>query len=128
MIERKLIRVLLVDDSSIFRKSIKQNLNSFREINIIGECSDGSLVIDFIQCNEVDVILMDISMKIMGGIEATKLVKDIYPSVKVIVLTSHDEQYYSDEMLLAGASVFLSKWRVTFSEIQQTIVSVFNEG
>ena len=123
----KRIKVLLVDDSSVYRMAIKQNLNSFKEIEIVGECVDGSLVLDFLERHLVDVVLMDVSMKNVGGIEATKLVKYNHPEIKVIALSSHGEPY-STQMFEAGASSFLSKWEATLKQLQQTIISVFEDA
>tara|TARA_B100000809_G_C15129788_1_gene527835 strand:- start:1717 stop:2076 length:360 start_codon:yes stop_codon:yes gene_type:complete len=104
-----MIKVLLVDDSAAIRKAIKQFLPEKGAISVVGECSDGKDVLDFLSSNEVDVILMDFSMKHVGGVEATGLVSKTHPTVKTIGFSSHTLETYKKDMLDAGASDYIVK-------------------
>ena len=119
----RMIKVLIVDDSAIIRKSFKELMKDYEQIDVIGECSDGNEVLDFLRSTKVDVILMDIKMKDMNGIEATKLVKEKYPMVKVIAFTMYDEEIFREKMIEAGASAYLLK-ETEIDEIIDTIQSI----
>ena len=111
----------MVDDMVIIRRSVRQMLDCCEEINVVGECSDGNEVLDFLHSTKVDVILMDIKMKDMGGIEATKLVKKKYPMVKVIAFTMYNDEIFQKKMMEAGASACLSK-NAGLNEIREAIL------
>jgi two-component system response regulator DegU len=104
-----MINVLLVDDSAIFRKATKQLLPEKDVISVVGECSDGKEVIGFLNSYEVNVILMDVSMKHIGGVEASELVSKTHPEVKIIGFSSHTQETYKKDMFDAGASDYIVK-------------------
>lgn len=104
-----MINVLLVDDSPLMRTGIRKVLGEFESMQVAGECEDGDEVLDFLSEHEVDVILMDIDMKRMDGIDATKLVKESYPHVKVIGFSTHSGDSLGKAMRRAGASAYLEK-------------------
>ncbi|MBQ21647.1 MAG: hypothetical protein CMD31_12905 [Flavobacteriales bacterium] len=108
-----MIKVLLVDDSAIVRKAIKTILNRHPEIQVIGECKDGEEVIPFLQHQKPDVILMDSNMPVLNGIEATKLVNHLFPEIKVIGLSCHDDIVTKNAFFENGAVGFLSKYETT---------------
>ena len=105
-----MIKVLLVDDNASVRESIKYNLDKHPKIQIIGECKDGKEVIPFLQRLKPDVILMDYRMPILNGIETTKLVKDLFPKIKVIGFSCNDDIITKEAFLKNGAAGFLSKY------------------
>ncbi len=105
-----MIKVLLVDDSAIVRKTIKTTLHNHPEIQVIGECEDGKEVIPLLQHLKPDVILMDYRMPILNGIETTKLVKDLFPEIKVIGFSCNDDIITKEAFLKNGAVEFLSKY------------------
>jgi len=105
-----MIKVLLVDDSVIIRKSIKTVLDNQSEILVIGECKDGTEVIPFLQQMKPDVILMDYRMPVLNGVEATKLVKDLFPEIKVIGFSCNDDIMTKEAFFENGAVEFLSKY------------------
>lgn len=105
-----MIKVLLVDDSAIVRKSIKSTLDKQSEIQVIGECIDGKEVIPFLQHIKPDVILMDNNMPILNGVETTRLVKKKFPEIKIIGFSCDDSICSRKEFLESGADEFLSKF------------------
>ena len=104
-----MINLLLVDDHKIIRDGIKALLSDINGIQIVGECNNGVEVLDKMSKEAVDVILMDINMPKLNGIEATKTVVDKYPKTNVLALTMHNEEIYISKMLKAGASGYVLK-------------------
>tara|TARA_R110002072_G_scaffold288828_1_gene455105 strand:+ start:4021 stop:4386 length:366 start_codon:yes stop_codon:yes gene_type:complete len=104
-----MIKVLLVDDMSLIRKSIKSLIHNARNINIIGECKNGQEAIDFVKQNQTDVILMDIVMPKLDGFKATKIIMNLFPEIKIIAHSSHNDDDYVKKMLEAGAVDYLIK-------------------
>jgi DNA-binding NarL/FixJ family response regulator len=104
------IRVLLVDDSRLTRISIKTTLNTVREtIELVGEAEEGQQAIEMVgRCNP-HVILMDIGMPIMDGVRATQEIKQKYPDVKVVMLTSHDNEEDVLDAFNSGANSYCLK-------------------
>ena len=103
------IRILIADDHKLFREGIKRIINLEEDMEVIAECSDGSGVIEEYEGTAPEVILMDINMPNMNGVEATKKVKEIFPESQVIILSIHDDEGYVFETLRAGASGYLLK-------------------
>jgi len=104
-----MIRVLIVDDQALIREGLSLMLDLYDEIEIVGEASNGKEAIDFVEKEEVDVILMDIRMPIMDGVEATKVIKDRYPDTKIIILTTFNEDEYIFKGLKNGADSYILK-------------------
>ena len=122
-----MIKVLLVDDHSIIRDGIKAMLYGDDKIHFVGECSDGSEVVDFLSKNDVDIVLMDINMPKMNGIDATKLVMDKFPGSKIIALTMHNEEGYITKILKAGAVGYVLK-NTGKDELIEAIEQVYEGG
>ena len=103
------VRVLLVDDDDLMRAGLKSVLSSDETIEVVGEAGDGRAALDEIRKLRPDLVLMDIRMPELDGISATREVLAVEPSVKVVVLTTFEEDDYIFEALSAGASGFLLK-------------------
>jgi two-component system, NarL family, response regulator NreC len=103
------IRVLLADDHTILRAGVRMMLNAQPDIEVVGEASDGRHAITEAQRLQPDVILMDITMPDLNGIEATRHVKRLLPDVRVLVLTMHENEEYLFQVLRAGASGYMLK-------------------
>ncbi|MFO1471066.1 MAG: response regulator [Turneriella sp.] len=101
-------RVLIVDDSGYMRQVIRRHLES-KGFEVIGEASDGSEVMALAESLKPDLITMDLSMKNLGGIDATKLVKKALPDTKVIVVSALGESRFIKEAVAAGAHDFIIK-------------------
>lgn len=121
-----MIKVLLVDDHKILRDGIKALFKNSKEVKVIGECDDGSQVLGFVQNNDTDVILMDIMMSDINGIETTKLVKEAIPNMKILALSMHNDYSYIQQMLEAGAHGYILK--NTSSEEMLTAIHRVYEG
>ena len=103
------IHILLADDHAILRAGLKMMLNAQPDMEVIGEAHDGRQALHEALRLHPDVILMDITMPDMNGIEATRQVKKQLPDVKVLILTMHENDEYVFQALRAGASGYLLK-------------------
>jgi NarL family two-component system response regulator LiaR len=100
---------MLVDDHAIVRKGIAMALNEAQDIDIAGEAEDGKMAVDMAGKILPDVVLMDISMPVMDGIEATRLIHQKHPDVRVIGLSMFEEGEQSAAIRKAGACAYLTK-------------------
>ena len=105
----EIIRVLLADDHTIFRAGVRMLLDLEPDIEVIGEAVEGSQAVDLTAELLPDVVLMDIAMPQMDGLESTKQIKAEFPNIHVLVLTMHRSDEYLFEMLKAGASGYIIK-------------------
>jgi DNA-binding NarL/FixJ family response regulator len=103
------VRVLLVDDDDLMRAGLRSVLSSDEAIEIVGEAGDGREAIEQIHALHPDLVLMDIRMPGVDGISATREALDLAPDVKVVVLTTFEQDDYIFDALNAGASGFLLK-------------------
>ncbi len=104
-----MINVLLVDDHHLVRVGINKILSSVKGLNVVGECETGEEAIKFCRKHEPDVLLMDMDMPGMGGLEATKKIIRFAPDVKIIVLTAHTEDPFPSKVMQMGAAGYLTK-------------------
>lgn len=104
-----MIKILLVDDQMILAEGIKSVLETCPDFEVLGIASDGTEAIDFVMQSRPDVILMDIRMPNMNGVVATKRIKEIDESIKIIVLTTFDDSDYILSAINNGASGYLLK-------------------
>ena len=104
-----MINILLVDDHELVRTGIRKILTEVRGVNVIAEMQSGEDAIKFCRHTEPDVILMDIDMPGMGGLEATKKICRLCPDAKVIILTAHSEDPFPSKVMKIGASGYLTK-------------------
>ncbi len=100
-------QVLIVDDRSAVRQALQALLALWPDVECVGEAADGQEGVKLAAEKRPDVVLMDVQMRGMGGLEATRLIKSEQPEVRVVVLTLHSE--YEDDALAAGADAFLVK-------------------
>lgn len=122
-----MIRVLIVDDQALIREGLSLMLDLYDEIEIAGEASNGKEAIEFVEREEVDVILMDIRMPVMDGVEATKVIKEKHPNIKIIILTTFNEDEYIFKGLKNGADSYILK-DVSSKELVNIIKSVNSGG
>lgn len=105
----KPIKVIIVDDHQVVLEGFIARLESENEIDVVGTASNGLAAIDSVKQHQPDVVLMDISMPIMNGIEATELIKEEFPHVKVLMLTMHDNREYIMNVMQSGAVGYMLK-------------------
>jgi DNA-binding NarL/FixJ family response regulator len=103
------VRVLLVDDQALVRAGFRMILDAESDIEVIGEAGDGAEAVEFVRLHGTDVVLMDVRMPNLDGIEATRRILGLEGDTKVLMLTTFDMDEYVYEALRAGASGFLLK-------------------
>jgi two-component system, NarL family, response regulator NreC len=103
------IKILLVDDNKIVIEGIRSLLSSEKELTVVGEANDGLEAIELVLTLKPDMVIMDISMPNMNGIDATREILSINPKIKVIALSVHSEWAYVADMIESGASGYLLK-------------------
>ena len=103
------IRLLLVDDHEVVRSGLRMLLENEADLNIVGEADTGEKALEMVGTLKPDVVIMDITLPDISGIEITKRVKEECPAVAVVALTIHEDQQYFFEMLQAGASGYVPK-------------------
>ena len=104
-----MIRLIITDDHPVIRNGIKAILDDVKDITIVAEVSDGTELIEILEHTAADIILMDINMPNMNGIEATRIVSGKYPDVKVITFSQYDEKRFVKQALKSGASGYMLK-------------------
>ena len=122
-----MIRVLVVDDHAILRDGIRSLLESQEDILVVGEAENGLEVIEFLKSGLPDIVLMDISMPQMNGLEATRYIHEHYPQLKVLILTQHDNYEYIAPALQAGAAGYVLK-RSGRRELLHALRQVHEQG
>ncbi|MBN2555194.1 MAG: response regulator transcription factor [Anaerolineales bacterium] len=103
------IRLLLVDDHAILREGLRAMLNYYEDVEIVGEAEDGEMALEQVQDLAPDVVLMDIAMPGMSGLEATRIIRELYPETHVLVLSQYEDKLYVLPLLKAGASGYVLK-------------------
>lgn len=104
-----MIRVLVADDHAIVREGIKQILADQADMRLVGEAENGQEVLRAVRAGEVDLVLLDMSMPGRSGIELIKEIKRVQPSLRVLVLSMHEEEQYAVRAIKAGAQGYLTK-------------------
>lgn len=105
----KPLQIVLADDHTMFRAGIRKLLERVEGVSIMGEVADGLELLEFLKAHTPDVILLDISMPQMRGLEAMREIKRRHPGVKVIILTMHRKKEFVRQALMEGADGFLLK-------------------
>lgn len=120
-----MIKVMIVDDHAIVREGMKKILSLCTGIEIVSEASNGREALEVLEIQPVDIVLIDIRMPVMDGVKATKYIKDRYPNIKVIILTTFNEDEYIFEGLKNGADGYILK-SITPAEVIEGIKSVYS--
>lgn len=103
------VRVLLADDHAILREGLKALINVHPDMEVVGEATDGKAACDRTKELHPDVVVMDVSMPNVNGVQATRDVRRQWPNVRVLALTVHEERSYLRELMEAGASGYVLK-------------------
>jgi DNA-binding NarL/FixJ family response regulator len=127
MTEETTTRVMVVDDHAVTRHGVVLLCNAADGIEVVGEASDGQEAIERIGRIMPDVVLMDVDMPRRDGISATREIRQLHPSIGVVVLTVHEDQETIFEAIKAGASGYLPK-SATLDEIQRAVKAVAAGG
>lgn len=120
-----LIRVTIVDDHEIFRSGLKMVINKLGYAKVVAEAADGVEFLELLEQEETDIVLMDIEMPRLNGIEATKKAIERMPSIKIIALTMFKEDAYIQSMIEAGVKGFLIK-NIRKEVLDRALQAVYN--
>ena len=120
------ISLVIADDHEIFRDGLALMLSKQKHITLMGQAEDGKELIELVKLNHADIVLVDIKMPRMDGIEATKLLTASFPEVRIIALSMYDEENLIIEMLEAGAKGYLLK-NADKQEILDAIEQVYDD-
>jgi two-component system response regulator NreC len=123
--ERMAIRVLLADDHKIVRDGLKSLLEKDNELKVVGEAANGQVAVELCRELSPDVVVMDIGMPVMNGIEATEKIIADHPQSKVVGLSMHSDRRFVASMLEAGASGYLLK-DCAFDQLVEAIHTVLD--
>lgn len=118
-----MIRVLIADDHTVVRSGTKRLLEETEDIGVVAEASDGREAISEYKRVRPDVVILDISMPVMDGIDTCKHLKALYPDAKILILTVHPEDQYAVRLLYAGALGYITK-RASAAELQEAVRQV----
>lgn len=121
------IKYIITDDHKIFRHGLKYALTDDPEIQYVGEAENGKELLELLKTTIPDVVLLDLKMPIMDGIEAVKQIRPLYPDVRILMLTSHDDEHFVLHLIELGANGYLIK-NAEPNEIKKAIHSVYNHG
>jgi two-component system response regulator NreC len=102
-------RILIADDHDVVRSGLKGLLQRVPTLSVVGEAANGEEAVRLAERFKPDIVIMDISMPVLNGIEATRQIKTAQPEVKVIILSVHEDEEYAYQILRAGASGYLLK-------------------
>jgi DNA-binding NarL/FixJ family response regulator len=102
-------KVLIADDHRIFRECLTRLLQELPGLEVVGNAEDGLQAIELATILNPDIVIMDVDMPHMNGIEATRNIAKVYPLVRIIGLSMHDQKAIAAQMLAAGAALFLTK-------------------
>ena len=121
----KEVRVLITDDKRAARQGLKALLARVPEVEVVGEAANGQEAVELTAECQPDVVLMDVKMSVMDGLEATRLIKHQWPAIKIIALTINPR--YRQKALAAGADLFLLKGE-TAESLQRAILQSKYKG
>jgi DNA-binding NarL/FixJ family response regulator len=124
---KNIVKIIIVDDHEIFRSGLKMVLGKLDYVKVVGEAANGQDFLDLIRKTSCDIVLMDIEMPIMSGIDATKIALKEIPTLKVISLTMFTEDDYVQSMMDAGVKGFLVK-NINKETLHKAITAVAGGG
>jgi len=121
------MKLVIADDSLPMREIIKTKIEGFDQVKVVGEAINGLMAVEMVKELDPDLIILDIHMPVMGGIEVLKLVKKAQLRTKVCILTNYSYQPYRSKCLTLGADYFLSKTD-DFEQLSVVIANVLSEN
>lgn len=121
------IKLCIVEDYSLTRIALKYALNQYDDIDIVADFEDAESCLDFLINNKVDMVIMDLGLPNMDGLEATKIIKEKFPETKVIIVTSHETDEEVLTALVSGANAYTLK-DIEFSDLYKVIKLVIKGG
>lgn len=122
-----MLRIAIIDDHTLFRKSLRLLINSFKNMRVVAEASNGVELLDKLQTVSVDILLLDLQMPEMDGFETTLKLKELYPSIKILVLTLMNETDTIKKVVNMGVHGFFTK-NTPPKELEDAIWKLQDDG
>lgn len=104
-----MIRVILADDHDLVRTGLKRLLDDVQDIEVIAEAKNGKQAIELVEQNQPEVVLLDINMPELNGIDTTRKLRQTYPNIKILIISMHSDEVFPQRLLKAGANAYLTK-------------------
>jgi DNA-binding NarL/FixJ family response regulator len=120
-------KVIIVDDHTLFRNGLRILLNTLEDYQVVAEAANGKQFLDLLEINMADLVLLDINMPVMDGIEAATIAQKLYPDLKIITLSMYGEEDYYYKMVNAGVKGFLLK-NSDIKEVKTALDVVYDGG
>jgi DNA-binding NarL/FixJ family response regulator len=120
-----MIEVFIVDDHAIVREGVKMVLKQYKDISVVAEAQNGQQAFSYILDNSPDVVVMDLSMPGLNGLDSLKQIKKYKPNIPVIIFTMHPEEHYALRVLKSGGNGYLTK-ETAGTELAMAIRAVYN--
>ncbi|MDO8929068.1 MAG: response regulator transcription factor [Bacteroidota bacterium] len=120
-------KIIIVDDHTLFRNGLRILLNNLENYHVIAEAANGKLFLDLLETEAPDIVLMDINMPVMDGIEASAIAHEKYPDLKIITLSMYGEEDYYYKMVNAGVKGFVLK-NSDIKEVKTALDVVYDGG
>jgi DNA-binding NarL/FixJ family response regulator len=120
------IKIAIADDYKIFRDGLKVGLSGDENMEVIMEADNGEELLKALETQTPDVIIMDLKMPVMGGIEATQLVKEKYPAIKILIISMYEDEKFISHLMKIGADAYLLK-NAEPEQIRYTIYNLKNQ-
>ncbi len=127
MSERTYRKIIIVDDHTLFRNGLKILLNNLKDYRVVAEASNGKEFLDILETIQPDLVLLDIEMPLMDGIEAAEIALRKFPALKIITLSMYGEEDYYYQMVNAGVKGFVLK-NSDIKEVKAALETVFDGG
>ena len=121
------INLVVVEDHPLTRDTIVYQMSKSDKINVLASFDNGAKVVEFVETQKPDIILMDIDMPVMGGVEATKIIKEKYPKINIIMLTGHKEKQKVLDAFQSGANGYCVK-NIKTDELLRVIDTILEGG
>lgn len=123
----KMIKVVIVDDQVMIREGLTMLVGHMNDMKVVATASNGQEAIDVCQIQQPDIVLMDVRMPILTGVEATKMIKEMNPKIKIIILTTFVDDDYIFQAVTNGASGYLLK-DAGSQKVEEAILEVYHGG
>jgi len=120
-------KIIIVDDHQLFRNGLKFILNEIKNVQVVGEASNGQEFLDLLEFIVPDLVLMDINMPVMNGVTASKIALEKYPQLNILVLSMYGETEYYNTMIDIGVKGFILK-DIDNKELEDAIIKVISGG
>lgn len=120
-----MIKIAIADDHQMMIDGLKSLLEHEKKVTVVGEALNGEEIIKIIEKKKTDVVLMDVRMPVMDGIEATELISQKFPSVKVLMLTMHNTREYIEKVIKSGAAGYILK-NTGKQELMKAIETIYS--